>query len=396
MGIEPFEIGRLPALTFGEGVLARVPDIARAHGTRLLLVTGAESFHASRHWPAFSAGLERAGLGWETLRVAGEPSPRIVDETVAHFSDRGIEVVLGVGGGSALDAAKAIAGLLPSGRSVLDHLEGVGRGVPYTGPALPFVAVPTTAGTGSEATRNAVLGERGSEGYKKSFRHEALTAREAVIDPQLLDSCPPSLVASDGLDTLTQLVESFVSPRSSPFTEPLVLNALEAVREALLAWYERPADSRAARSRMAYAAWVSGVALSQTGLGAVHGLASPCGAHFPAPHGAVCGTLLAATTRANVSALRERAPDHEALGKYARIQAVLSGAQHVDRAAGPEALVALLANWTERLELPRLSSFGIREGDIPRIVAGSRGSSMRTNPIELADDELAGVLAERL
>jgi alcohol dehydrogenase len=396
MVIEPFEIARLPAVTFGEGALARVPALAAESGSRALLVTGVESFRRSRHWPAFSAGLERAGIGWESLIVDGEPSPELVDDAVARFAGGGIEVVLGVGGGSVLDTAKAVAGLLPHGNSVLDHLEGVGRGVPYRGPALPFIAVPTTAGTGSEATQNAVLGRRGPEGFKKSFRHGALAARHAVIDPQLLESCPRSTIAADGMDALTQLVESFVSPRSSHFTEVLALDALEAVREGLLAWFEQRGDSRDARSRMAYAAWISGVVLAQTGLGAVHGLASPLGAFFPAPHGAVCGTLLAAVTRANVAALRAREPDHVALGKYARIQAVLAGAEHVDRARGPEELVALLQGWTDRLRLPRLSLHGMREGDVARVVAGARGSSMRTNPILLSDAELATAVRERL
>jgi len=396
MVIEPFEITRLPAVTFGEGALARVPELAAAFGSRLLLVTGAESFRRSRHWPSFSAGLERAGLGWESLIVDAEPSPRLVDDAVSRFAGTAIEVVVGIGGGSALDAAKAVAGLLPHGNSVLDHLEGVGRGAPYRGPAVPFIAVPTTAGTGSEATRNAVLSRSGRDGFKKSFRHEALVPRHAVIDPQLLETCTPALIAADGMDALTQLIESFVSPRSSPFTEALVLDGLEAVREGLPGWYDGAGDPRAARSRMAYAAWISGVALAQTGLGAVHGLASPLGAFFPAPHGAVCGTLLAAATRANVAALREREPDNPALGKYARIHAALAGAERVDREGGPEALVELLQDWTERLDLPRLGRYGMREGDVAGVVAAARGASMRTNPVLLDDDELRTLVGERL
>ena len=396
MVIEPFEFARLPAVTFGEGALARVGELAAAHGPRLLLVTGAESFRRSRHWPAFSAGLERAGLGWESLIVDAEPSPELVDDAVARFSGSGIDVVVAIGGGSALDAGKAVAGLLPHGNSVLDHLEGVGRGVPYRGPAAPFIAVPTTAGTGSEATRNAVLGRRGGDGFKKSFRHEALVPRHAVIDPQLLESCTPELIAADGMDALTQLVESLVSPRSNPFTEALALDALEAVRDGLPGWHAGTGDPRAARSRMAYAAWISGVVLSQTGLGAVHGLASPLGAYFPAPHGAVCGTLLAAVTRVNVAALRDREPQNAALGKYARIHAALAGAERVDRAGGPEALVTLLQDWTERLGLRRLGSYGMREGDVARVAAAAGGASMRTNPVRLDEAELRAVLEERL
>jgi len=396
MVVDSFDLARLPAVSFGDGALMRVPELAASFGKRLLLVTGAESFRGSRHWPAFSAALEQQDLGWESLTVKGEPSPEMVDEAVSKFRESGVDAVVGIGGGSVLDAAKAVAGLLPHGNSVRDHLEGVGKGIPYAGPSLPLIAVPTTAGTGSEATKNAVLSAPGKEGYKKSFRHEALVARHAVIDPLLLESCPPELVAADGMDALTQLIESFVSTSSNPFTEALVMGALEAVRDGLFPWYEGKDDTRAARSRMAYAAWISGIALAQTGLGAVHGLASPLGAFFPAPHGVVCGTLLASATEANVEALRAREPDNRALGRYARVHAVLSASDRVDVDEGPEALVGLLREWTARLNLPGLRGYGVRDSDIERVVVDSRGSSMRTNPIELSDEEIAAVLRERL
>ncbi len=395
MVIGSFELSRLPAVSFGEGALHRVPELAASFGNHLLLVTGAESFRASRHWPTFSAALEQRQLSWDTLTVKGEPSPELIDEAVAKYRTADVAAVLGIGGGSVLDAAKAIAGLLPRGNSVLDHLEGVGQGVVYVGPSLPWIAVPTTAGTGSEATKNAVLSIRGKEGYKKSFRHEALVARQAVIDPLLLESCPPELVAADGMDALSQLIESFVSSRSNALTDTLALSALDAVRDGLLPWFEGKEDVRAARSRMAYAAWISGVTLAHTGLGAVHGLASPLGAFFPAPHGAVCGTLLAAATATNVEAMRGREPDNPALGKYARVYAVLSGTDALS-ADGPEALVGLLRDWTHRLNLRGLREFGVRESDLERIVADSRGSSMRTNPIELTDEETAGIVRQRL
>jgi len=396
MVIDSFEMSRLPSVSFGEGALKRVPEVAASLGSRMLLVTGAESFRSSRHWPVFSSALEQQGLTWDACIIDGEPSPERVDEIVAKFHQSGVEVVLGIGGGSVVDAAKAVAGLLIPGNPVSDHLEGVGKGVPYQGPVVPWVAVPTTAGTGSEATRNAVLSVRGKEGYKKSFRHEALVARHVVIDPLLLESCPPELVAADGMDALTQLIESFVSPRSNPFTDALTMSAIEAARDGLLTWYEDRDDVRAARERMAYASWISGVVLAQTGLGAVHGLASPLGAFFPVPHGVVCGTLVAPATQINVAAMRGRAPDDPALGRYARVHAVLAGSDSVDVDEGPEALVELLREWTQRLDLPRLGAFGVRESDVERVVGDSRGSSMRTNPIELEDQEIAAILRERL
>jgi len=396
MVVDAFELARLPSVSFGEGALQRVPEIAASIGARMLLLTGAESFRASRHWPVFSSALEQHGLTWDTCVVDGEPSPERIDEIVAKFHGSGVEVVVGIGGGSVVDAAKAVAGLLIPGNSVRDHLEGVGKGEPYLGPVVPWVAVPTTAGTGSEATKNAVLSVPGKGGFKRSFRDEALVARHAVIDPLLLESCPPELVAADGMDALTQLIESFVSVRSNPFTDALTTSALVAARHGLLPWYEDRDDVQAARERMAYASWISGVALAQTGLGAVHGLASPLGAFFPVPHGVVCGTLVAAATQINVAAMRDRQPDNPALGRYARMHAVLAGSDRVDTEEGPEELVELLRDWTHRLELPRLGAFGVRGSDVDRVVEASRGSSMRTNPVELTDEEIAAILRERL
>jgi len=396
MVIDSFEMPRLPSVSFGEGVLKRVPEIAASFGSRMLLVTGAESFLSSRHWPVFSSALEQHGLTWDTCIIEGEPSPERIDEIVAKFHQAGVEVVVGIGGGSVVDAAKAVAGMLTPGNPVSDHLEGVGKGLPYEGLVVPWVAVPTTAGTGSEATKNAVLSVRGQQGFKKSFRDEALVARHAVIDPSLLESCPPELVAADGMDALTQLIESFVSPRSNPFADSLTMSAIEAARDGLLPWYEDRDDVLAARERMAYAAWISGVVLAQTGLGAVHGVASPLGAFFPIPHGVVCGTLAASATQINVAAMRGRQPDNPALGRYARVHGVLAGSDHVDVDEGPEALVELLREWTHRLDLPRLGAFGVRGSDVDRVVEDSRGSSMRTNPIELTDEEIAAILRERL
>jgi alcohol dehydrogenase len=298
--------------------------------------------------------------------------------------------VLGIGGGSVLDAAKAIAGLLPHQTRVLDHLEGVGRGIPYAGPATPFIAVPTTAGTGSEATKNAVLSLRGEGGYKKSFRHEALVARVAIVDPDLLDSCPQALMAAQGMDAFTQLLESYVSIRSNPMTEALAWSGMEAFRDGLFSALD---GDPAGRARIAYGSLQSGICLAQTGLGSVHGLASPLGAFFPIPHGVVCGTLLAEATHVNIRALRERAPDTPALAKYARVGVMLSGAAPGEAL---DALVDTLRGWTRRLELARIGAYGMSEADIPRVVASCRGGSMQTNPLVLSDEELAGLLRSRL
>ncbi|MBF0093343.1 MAG: iron-containing alcohol dehydrogenase [Alphaproteobacteria bacterium] len=394
----PFAIARLPRIVFGEGKVASVAGEIAAVGRRVLLVTGARSFRATPHWDRLLNDLKARGIGWEAVAVAGEPSPSDVDGMVAEHKGGGFDVVAGIGGGSALDAAKAVAGLLLPGNSVLDHLEGVGPERPYLGPSLPFVAVPTTAGTGSEATKNAVLSTRGEAGYKKSFRDERLVARVAVVDPALLASCPPALLAADGMDAFTQLLESFVSTGANPLTDALAWSGMEAFRDGLFPAWDGTDETAAAagRGRMAYASLLSGIVLAQTGLGSVHGLASPLGAFFPVPHGVACGALVAEAADINIRALKARSPDSPALDKYARVGALLAGRPPGDRDDALFTLVEVLRRWVRDLGLPRLGAYGLGTGDVARVVAHSRGSSMKTNPIVLTDAEITELVTRRL
>ena len=394
--IPSFTLSCIPRIAFGEGMLTQVPVQAASFGKRALLITGSHSFRDSPYWSTLTSGLQAQGVSWEIMSVEGEPSPRLVDEAVSAWREAQIDVVVGIGGGSVLDAAKAIAGLLRPGNSVLDHLEGVGPELPYKGPATPYIAVPTTAGTGSETTKNAVLSLQGPHGYKKSFRHELLVPRYAVVDPLLLASCPPNLIAANGMDALTQLLESSVSSRANPFTDALALSGLDAVRKGLFDWYAGNEDAASGRSKMAYAALLSGVTLAQVGLGSVHGLAAPLGAFFPIPHGVACGTLVAAATAANIRALTARDPDSPALEKYAQAGRVLNDKSQLTQEEALVLLVQTLSDWTQKMALPRLRAYGIQEPDIPRIVANCRGSSMKTNPVELTDAEIQEVLKQRL
>jgi alcohol dehydrogenase class IV len=391
-----FTLGRLPRIEFGAGCFARLPELAAAEGRRLLLVTGSHSFTSTAYWDALRQGLRERGCDWELLRVEGEPSPELVDAAVREHRGQPIDAVIGIGGGSVLDAAKAIAGLLQPGNSVMDHLEGIGPELPYQGPATPFIAVPTTAGTGSEATRNAVLTRHGADGFKKSFRDERLVAAWAVVDPDLLIGCPPDLIAANGMDAFTQLLESFVSTRGNPLTDALARSGLRAAMEGLLAWHAGGEGAAAGRERMAYASLLSGMCLAHTGLGSVHGLAQPLGSFFPIAHGVVCGTLLASATRVNLAALREREPHSPALAKYAEVGRMLAGDDRLDADAARAALLTTLEDWTRQLRLPSLSALGVRHADCERIVAHSRGSSMKTNPIVLTDEEIRQILLPRL
>lgn len=225
MGINAFNISRLPRIIFGPGAMQQLPGLAARYGKHALLVTGRAAIRDTRIWTALLSSLEAHGMTWLDIKVETEPSPQLVDAAVTRLRDCEIDVVIGIGGGSALDAAKAIAGLLRPGNSVMDYLEGVGPELPYAGPATPFIAVPTTAGTGSEATKNAVLSLHGENGFKKSFRDESLVAEYAVVDPDLLASCPAPVIAANGMDALTQLLESFVSTNANPFTDTLALMA---------------------------------------------------------------------------------------------------------------------------------------------------------------------------
>lgn len=393
-------VGRLPRITFGAGSFAKLPGIVAAHGRSVLLVRGQHSLETQGRAAALLAALASAGVSMagEAI-VSGEPSPALVDAIATAHRGSGVDVVLGIGGGSVLDTAKAVAGLLLVDAPVTDFLEGLPGARAWPGPSVPLVAVPTTAGTGSEATRNAVISERGPEGYKRSFRDERLVPADAVVDPDLLAGLPTALIAANGMDAVTQLLESYVSLRAGALTDALALAGLAAARDGLLAWHADPVGpgAPAARERMAWAALLSGICLANAGLGAVHGLASPLGAQFPVPHGAACGATLALVTAANVAALEAREPASPALARYAVLGRLLARLpESAPDAAARAALVAALRGWSAALGVPGLRAWGVTQDAIPAIVEDARGSSMRTNPIVLTDAELAAILAAAL
>ena len=306
-------------------------------------------------------------------------------------------MVIGIGGGSALDAAKAIAGLLKPGNSVMDHLEGVGPELPYVGPATPFIAVPTTAGTGSEATKNAVLSLQGADGFKKSFRDNKLVAEYALIDPDLLATCPPAVIAANGMDAFTQLLESYVSSRAAPFTDSLAWGGMKAARDGLLALLCRHRQSNCARTHGLRRAGVR----HHAGAGwAWFGARTRCAAGrvFPIPHGVACGTLVATATRINIES-----PCALARTRSSRAGKIRTGRAPAEqaRATGSGCRAHRLGHTRSkpgrtRSSCPRLAHFGVTLADIPRIVANSRGSSMKTNPLQLEDSEIAAILEARL
>ena len=393
--VSPFSFAHTPSIIFGRGTVARLGERIASLGDSVLLVTGASSFTASGGLDAVRHDLTSHGIRAFHVSVAGEPTPEIVDDAAARFRGEGIAVVCAIGGGSPVDAGKAISAMLPGDGPVLDYLEGVGAGKRHDGIKVPFIAVPTTSGTGSEATKNAVLSRVGPDGFKSSLRHDALVPDIALIDPELIVTCPPGVTAASGLDAVTQLLESYVSTKASPFTDTLAESGLRAAGATLIAACTTGAGDPDVRAGMAYASLLSGITLANAGLGVVHGFASSIGGHYDIPHGVICGTLMATAARMTVELLRDQSGDASERGraKYARAGVLLAGEDRKSVEANADLLVETLAEWTGRLDIPRLGEFGVSDGDIDRIVAAT---GAKNNPGELDEGSVRRILAERL
>ncbi|MBC7187499.1 MAG: iron-containing alcohol dehydrogenase [Calditrichaeota bacterium] len=389
-----FSFSRTPRIVFGCGSVARLPELVAQFGSRILLVTGTQALSASGKLQEIMAALRRVGVVVEHLTVAEEPSPQLVDEAAEALRPKSVRVVVAVGGGSVLDAGKAISAMLPENGTVAAFLEGVGHPERHSGKKVPFIAVPTTAGTGSEATKNAVLTRRGPGGFKKSLRHEHFVPDVAIVDPVLSCTCPPELTAACGMDAFTQLLESYVSSKASPLTDLLALQGMERVRDCLERAVTNGAVDIEAREGMAYAALLSGLTLANAGLGIVHGLAGPLGALAPIPHGVACGTLLAAATRMTIASLRQADDEQSrlALEKYGTVGALLTG-EKGDVLTQCWRLVDEMERWTERFRLPRLGSYGLDEALLRE---AARQGENKNNPAALSEEQRLALLRERL
>lgn len=388
----PFLFARAPRIVFGAGALKELANLLDAFGDSVLLVTGRGSLRDSGRLDDIENALKNRGIRSHHLCVEGEPSPDLVDEAVKRFGSTRIDAVAAIGGGSVVDAGKAVSAMLPLKRSVYDFLEGVGTGEAHEGCKVPLLAAPTTAGTGSEATKNAVLSRVGQEGFKKSLRHDNFVPDVALVDPELALSSPFPVTAACGMDAFTQLLESFVSTHASPMTDALALSGIEQIVKNLLRACSKGAGDTGVRGAMAYGALLSGITLANAGLGVVHGLASPMGGAFPIPHGVVCGTLVGEATSATIDKLASsHGPDHPALRKYARVGVLMTGAR--DDTSGLKMLVETLDAWTEELKIPRLGEYGVRESDLDGIAAKA---GCKYNPAPLDPEEIKKVLLKRL
>jgi alcohol dehydrogenase class IV len=382
-----FEFATATRIIFGAGTLREVGPLAREFGSRALVVTGADP---SRAEPLLAL-LREQGQGSATFSVCGEPEIKTVGEGVALAKQEKCGVVIAFGGGSALDAGKAIAAMLANTGELLDYLEVIGRGQALTRPSAPFIAIPTTAGTGTEVTRNAVLASPPHR-VKVSLRSPLMLAKVAVVDPELTYDLPPAVTASTGLDALTQLIEPYVCSRANPMTDALCVDGIRRAGRSLRAAVENGHDA-AARMDMSAASLFGGLALANAGLGAVHGFAGPIGGQFPAPHGAVCAALLPHVMEANLRALRLRQPAADALRRYGEVARLVTGSRTADAEAGIEWVRKLVAD----LGIPGLGRYGLtREHTAELVAKASHASSMKANPIELTPEELADVLERAL
>lgn len=386
--IKSFSNSPTPSIIFGVGKRRELPQLIQKFGKNVLVVTGSGSFSKSEFGKELLNEIQKVSNTCHFASVPGEPTPEMIDGTVLKNSHTKFDVVVAIGGGSVLDGGKAISAMLGKRDSIVDFLEGVGTRNP-DGSKVPFIAVPTTAGTGSEATKNAVISRVGENGFKKSLRHDNYIPNIALVDPELTVSCSKETTAASGLDAFTQLLEAYVSAKSSPFIDALAFDGLQQVVKYLRpAWED--ANNLEARSGMSYGAMLSGIALANAGLGTVHGFASSVGGLFPIPHGVVCGTLMAECAAFTIEKL---AKSSEAYLKYANVGRLVSSRANETDEYYCHALIDYLRRLTEEMKIPTLSSFGVTKEIIPHLSAVTEN---KNNPVTFNTEELSYILEKRL
>jgi alcohol dehydrogenase class IV len=382
-----FEFATATRIIFGPGTLKEIGPIAAEMGNRALVVTGSVPDRAQ---PLLD-DLAAQGVETTVFPISGEPTTHLVAEGTEKARQTNCDVVIGIGGGSTIDAGKAIAALLTNGGEPLDYLEVIGKGQPLTNPPAPYIAVPTTAGTGSEVTKNAVLSSP-EHRVKVSLRSNLTLPRLAVVDPELTYSIPPEITASTGLDALTQVIEPYVSNKANPLTDAICREGIRRGARSLRRAFENSADA-AAREDMAITSLFGGLALANAKLGAVHGFAGPLGGMFHAPHGAICGRLLPYVMAVNVRALQERGMGSAALQRYDEVAQLLIDTPRAVAHDGVSWIRALCAT----LNVPPLSAHGMTAHDFPLIIEKAvKASSMKGNPIELTAGEMEEILRQAL
>lgn len=391
VGTHEFNWAAGPRIVFGEGSLDKLPALCKGYGTQLLVVTGGASFINGPFWQSLQRQLSDASLSLYHVTVPREPYPQLIDEIVSSHKEAGIQVVVAIGGGSVLDAGKAISAMLKHPKGVKNYLEGVGEDLP-TGDKVPFIAAPTTSGTGSEATKNAVLSEVGPQGFKKSLRHDNFVPDIALVDPALMLSCPPALTASSGMDAFTQLFEAYISNKASSLSDALAWEGLLYIAQSLETAFS-DGTNLTARNHMAYASLLSGISLANAGLGVVHGFASSVGAKVDIPHGALCGTLMGATNRVTLKKLLDVDPYSAVVKKYAAVGKLFADEENRYGIYYAHHLVEVIEELTHQFSLPSLSGYGVTKEQVSEIV---QHTSQKNHPVELSPSEMESILIQRL
>ena len=388
--VKPFRFSRLPLICFGQGELRLLPGMLRKYGNEIILATDEKSFTGSSFAARLFDSFKEYGITWHHVIIPGEPSPELIDEVTRTYNDIEIGAVAGIGGGSVMDAGKAVSAMMYMKGSVKDYLEGVGT-LDHPGTKLPYIALPTTSGTGSEATKNAVLSQTGNNGFKKSLRHENFVPDIAIIDPLLTVGCPQNVTAASGMDCFTQLTESYLSTKACEFTDALALEGLMAVKRSLWRSFIDGTDIDA-RNDMSFAALNSGICLANAGLGAVHGFASSVGGMYEIPHGLICGTLMAEANAVNVRELRKGNENVTAMKKYSALGRIFVDAGDKSDDYCIDAFVDYLRQLTDSLKLPPLRQLGIKESEIRSIC---ETTEIKNNPVYLSVDDLIEILNRR-
>lgn len=370
-------------IIFGRGRFQEIGEFAAGYGSHALVITGSTGTYTGR----LEELLGEQSVTYDCYQVSGEPTVESIQEALSFAKDTRGDCVIGIGGGSVIDTGKAVAALLSNEGDLFDYLEVIGRGKPLSNQPVPFLAIPTTSGTGSEVTRNAVIGSP-EDRVKVSLRSPRMLPSLALVDPELTLSVPQDITAATGMDALTQVIEPFVSKHSNPLTDSLCKAGIVKAAQALSLAYTDGNDI-VVREEMAFASLMGGLALANAKLGAVHGFAGVLGGMYPAPHGAVCGRLLPAVMKINVSALRERSGGDLYLERYTEVARMLTGNPY----AAAEDGVAWVEDLVDRLELAHLGEYGVDPNEFPAVIERSKkSSSMKGNPIELLDEELVTIL----
>jgi alcohol dehydrogenase class IV len=389
--VKPFHFARVPKIYFKNGIIGDLPAIVRLFCNRIVLVTGKNSFIQSEYASKLFHGFDIAGISYHIINIPGEPSPDFIDQAVKSFNNEDIKLVVSVGGGSVLDAGKAISAMMYESGSVIEYLEGVGT-KEHSGTKTPFIAIPTTSGTGSEATKNAVISQIGKNGFKRSLRHDNFVPDIALIDPELTLNCPGELTAASGMDCFSQLIEAYLSDKAGEYTDALAIEGLKSVKASLIKSYTNGEDIEA-RSGMSFAALTSGICLANAGLGVVHGFASSIGAMYNIPHGVICGTLIAPSNAINIRNLRKMTGNGIALKKYIGL-----GKLFLDKGSRSDdyyidGFIEYLFKLTYDLQLPGFKKYGLEEKDIELICLNTE---IKNNPVKLDLGDLMEIVKNRI